>query len=1014
MTTLIKSPIVCPLLIGREQQIEALLSLGDQARIGHGKTILLVGEAGIGKSRLVAEACQHAAQHGMPVLRGRCFEPDAILPYAPLLDLLRVYLSTQAQSEIPIAIGPLLPYLHALLPELTARFAHLPPPAPFVAEERQRHLVHAFVQYFLQQVDQQDRQYPWPVLVVIEDLHWCDEASLDVLLALARRITRQPILLICTYRDDEVQPSLAQLLATLERERLSLELHLQQLSYDETDAMLRAIFNQQRPIRTDFLQEIYALTEGNPFFIEEVITSLVSTGAIYYTRGQWDRKPLEELRIPRTIQTALRERVVQLSPEAQQFLALATVAGRRFDFTVLQRLTSNSEATLLQWVKELIAAQLVVEESTDVFVFRHALTHAALYNDLLARERRALHHAVAEALEPMLQAQEHSGAETWLADLATHCFAAQDWPKAFTYARRAAEKAQPHVPRATIIHLSHAIQAAQHMQIRPSAELYRARGQIYETLGAFNNAQADYEAAIAEAKATNDQRIEWQVLLDLGFLWAERDYVRMGQYRQSALALARQLNDQRSLGQSLNRVGNWYLFVEQPHEALRYHQEALALFQSVGDQANVAATYDLLGVTQFIGGDIAAGLPLYEQALALFRALGDDRGLASSLMYFAARGANLLWTATSWPVIAASQCQRDGERALWMTQQLGWRSGEAGAQVILAYGYCPRGEYGVAFKYARTALTIAQSIDHTVWSISALCALGAIMYDLLAFDLARRYLEQAFDLAHGLGIFFLRNVAGLLVPTCIAQRDFARARAVLDLTLPPDMPMQTQGQRMCWAASAELALASNHPDDALDIVIRLRTTATPDGANDSGSIPRLWHLQGIALAALGHLDEAEEMLRAANNGAVQRALRPLCWRIQMSIGKLAQSRARRKQAEGAFATARMLIHELGSSIPDQDLREGFVPRALALLPRISKPTAHQKAKATFDGLTAREREIAALIAQGRINREISTMLVVGERTVETHISNILSKLDFSSRRQIAAWAVEKGLAKYIE
>ena len=508
--------------------------------------------------------------------------------------------------------------------------------------------------------------------------------------------------------------------------------------------------------------------------------------------------------------------------------------------------------------------------------------------------------------------------------------------------------------------------------------------------------------------------IEWQALLDLGFLWAERDYVRMGEYRQSALALARHLNDPKSLGQSLNRVGNWYLFVEQPHEALRYHQEALALFQSVDDKPNVATTYDLLGVTQFIGGDIAAGIPPYEQAIARFRALDDDRGLASSLMYFAARGANLLWTSAPWPVVAASECQRDGEEALRLTRQLGWRSGEAGAQVILAYSTGPHGEYRIALEYVRTALTIAQAIEHTAWIVSAQNALGAIMCDLLALHLARQYLEQALELAHGLGIFFLRSVAGLLVPTCIAQRDFARARAVLVLALPPDTPIQTQGQRMCWAASAELALASNHPEAALDIMDRLIAAAMLDGVTVAGCILRLLYLRSTALAALGRLDEAEEMLLAAEQGAAQRGLRPLRWRIQLSIGKLAQRRARRKQAEIAFAAARMLIHELGSSILDSDLRAEFVQKALELLPRMRKPTARQGVKATFDGLTAREREIAALIAQGSINREIAATLVVGERTVETHITNILTKLDFSSRRQIAAWAVEKGLAKRIE
>jgi non-specific serine/threonine protein kinase len=381
-------------------------------------------------------------------------------------------------------------------------------------------------------------------------------------------------------------------------------------------------------------------------------------------------------------------------------------------------------------------------------------------------------------------------------------------------------------------------------------------------------------------------------------------------------------------------------------------------------------------------------------------------------MYFAGRGANPLWTASPCPVIAASACLRDAEEGLHLTRQIGWRAGEAAALVIQAYSASPRGDCAAVLACVESALNITQEIGHTAWGVSALCALGATLCDLLALDQARRSLEQALQQAHHLGIFFLRNVAGLFVPTCIAQRDFARAQQVLDMVLPPETPMQTQGQRLCWAAAAELALASGDAAAALDSVDRLLATAS--AVNQPGAIPRLAYLRAEALAALGRSDEAEAMLLAAAQGAEQRELRPLLWRIQVSLGRLAQRQARRKQAAAAFAQARTIISELGASISDPELRAGFLRQAQALLPRTAAAGASRSAKASFDGLTAREREIAAQIAQGRINREIAETLVVGERTVETHISNILGKLGFSSRRQIAAWAVAKGLARRIE
>jgi DNA-binding CsgD family transcriptional regulator len=532
---------------------------------------------------------------------------------------------------------------------------------------------------------------------------------------------------------------------------------------------------------------------------------------------------------------------------------------------------------------------------------------------------------------------------------------------------------------------------------------------MHETLGEFERAHDDYQAALAGAQAAGDRQAEWQVLLDLGFLWAERDYIRMGAYRRRALELARTLDDPANLGHSLNRVGNWYVFVEQPHAALRYHQEALVLFEAVADRRGLAATYDLIGTTNMIGGDIPASVEAYERAIALFRELGDLQGLSSSLAFFSMRSASGVWIATAWPIVDAAVCVRDGEEALRLARQIGWRSGEAGALVCLAFGHCPRGEYQPGLKGATAALEIAQELDHTGWMVGALNMLGAIVLDLLALDQARDRLERALALAHQLGSYFERNVAGCLASTYLAQRDFTRAAELLDATLPPETPLETQGQRATWCARAELALATGDPGAALQIVERLIASAAHVERYGVGCIPRLWHLRGEALAAQGQPAEAEAALLAADQGAAQRGLRPARWRIQASLGKLYQSQARRKLAEAAFASARAIVEELVTQISEPDLREGFGRRAHAMLPRPPTPTPRRRARDAFDGLTAREREIAALIAQGRINREIAEALVVGERTVETHITNILSKLDFTSRRQIAAWAVEKGL-----
>ncbi len=160
---------------------------------------------------------------------------------------------------------------------------------------------------------------------------------------------------------------------------------------------------------------------------------------------------------------------------------------------------------------------------------------------------------------------------------------------------------------------------------------------------------------------------------------------------------------------------------------------------------------------------------------------------------------------------------------------------------------------------------------------------------------------------------------------------------------------------------------------------------------------------------LKQLAEAEAALQAAQAGAKTQGLRPLLWRVAIDLGKLYQTQRRDEEAEQAFATAQALIEELATPIPDTPLRAHFLQRATALLPRKEPLSPRRAAKRASGGLTGREREVAILIAQGKANREIADMLVVNYRTVEKHIENILSKLGFASRAQIAVWATEKGL-----
>ncbi|HEX2993922.1 MAG TPA: AAA family ATPase, partial [Anaerolineales bacterium] len=299
--------VICPVVIGRENDLQLLDRLIARAEAGNGQFALISGEAGIGKSRLVKEAKARRSK-GALVLEGNCFQTESALPYAPLLDLFRNFFAVRSSGEIAQTMQSSAPQLVKLFPELTAHLPHLSAaPSPDPRQEKQR-LFQALTQTITELARDQ------ALIVVIEDLHWSDSTSLEFLLQLARRLPPQPILLLATYRSEETTPELTHLLAELDRERLATEFALKRLSPQEVDTMLRAILDLKTPISKEFLDMIFPLTEGNPFFVEEILKALIAEGDIFYADGSWSKKQKPGSRKARWFWKAIVFKQSRLSP----------------------------------------------------------------------------------------------------------------------------------------------------------------------------------------------------------------------------------------------------------------------------------------------------------------------------------------------------------------------------------------------------------------------------------------------------------------------------------------------------------------------------------------------------------------------------------------------------------------------------------------------------------------------------------------------------------------------------
>jgi DNA-binding CsgD family transcriptional regulator len=564
-------------------------------------------------------------------------------------------------------------------------------------------------------------------------------------------------------------------------------------------------------------------------------------------------------------------------------------------------------------------------------------------------------------------------------------------------------------PRAAIEHFTRALDASRHLGQPASPHVFHARGRAYETLGDFDHARRDYEQALDAAHAAQDGIAEWQSLVDLGSLWAGRDYAQTRAFYLRAFDHARDIDQPPLIAHSLNRVGNWHLNVEEPLEALQCHQRALSIFQELNDPRGIAETLDLMGISSLLSGDLVQSAIFNQQASTRFRELDDRQRLISSLVTLMLCGGHYQ-NDTVVPAADFAEALQHGELALNIADEIGQRSDEAYILIHVALCLGPRGEYARALNMAQRGLAIAEEIEHHQWMAAGHRTLGALYLDLLAFSEAQQHLAQALALAQQIGSrFWTRIASGFLALVFIAQHDLMQADNLTNAALGPDDPAQTVGQRLAWYARAELALARNDPTVVLHILDQL--LASTANIAEEQVIPRLWKLRGEALVALHQEAEAEKMLRAAQDAAQKQGLRPMHWRIAIELGKLYQATRRREEAALAFATAQELIEGLAASVPDRSSRNHFLHEALALIPRQQPLSPRRAAKKAFGGLTEREREVAALIAAGKSNREIAEVLVVNYRTVEKHIENMLSKLGFSSRAKIAVWAAERGLGE---
>jgi class 3 adenylate cyclase/tetratricopeptide (TPR) repeat protein len=864
-------------LAGRRRELAALREAFDASREGHGQVVFVVGEAGIGKSRLLHEFRESIRNTTHTWMEGRCASYGRSTAFLPLVDMWRRSLAIEDHDDEREAIAKIDAGVAALGADFAwttsyiRRLLSLPDDDPAIeaadATVRRAETFRALKALTLRAAERE------PVVLLVEDLHWIDTASEEYLAFLADAVPTARVLLVLTHRPGHRQP--------FGDRSYHRRIGLGALERDDMTAMARAILDASG-LPDELTALIAGKAEGNPLFVEEVTKSLLEEGVL---RRNGDRvelaRALADVAVPDSIHGVLMARLDRLDAAPKHALQMASVIGREFALRLLARVTEVGDG-VSSLVAELRSLELIYEKAAHpelAYMFKHALTHDVAYESILREHRRELHRTIGTAIEELYDDRLAEHYET----LAFHFARAENWPRAFDYHARAATKAlATYASDAVIFHCREALRIAD----RVDAPAER-RQELEEMLGAasfytsaFVESGEAYERAAERAPAVV-HRATNLVRAAEAFTWGHR-YERSTDVVETALRLARA-------------------------HGLRA-AEALALGQ-VAFQGVVTT------------GDLARFGPILEEAIKTGTETGSEEALATAQSFLFEA---LEWQGKYRESLQVATSVRDSARRLHMPQLAIW------SDWFIAKASCCLGDYGRAIATLRESVDLCQRIGDRAWRTRMLNTTGWVLAELGAEGPSLARNDAATRLAREVGDpeIIANSEINLALNHIVAGR-LDDAAGLLD----PMRSARAGGDpwmRWRWTmhvddACGRLALARRDPAAALAAAETELDSARHFGAQKLEM--RAQALRARALLALDRGDEAEQAVAASLSVAEAIAYPAGRWRALRLQAEIARRRGRTADADAAEHALRATVERLAASLPDDELRRALYAAA---------------------------------------------------------------------------------------
>jgi class 3 adenylate cyclase/tetratricopeptide (TPR) repeat protein/ribosomal protein L40E len=754
-------------LVGRKEEIKKLKECVDKLFEGQGHFVAITGRAGVGKTRLVEEIKNYIKNKEIYWFEGCGISYNQSTPYLPWLEIVKSWLKvTKDEDEqqikerimkqlIPLfneQVDEVLPYFLNFLsvklaPQHTDKVKYLDPKT-------------LQLQIFISLRDLLSRiSKTKPLILILDDLQWVDTVSIEFLKFLLPRVIKNPILIISLFRlpkRKECEDLLKE--AEIKIPTNYTELKLSSLSKKESESLITNL-SEVPGIPERLRLKILAKSEGNPFYIEELIRSFID----YETVGD---ELVTEFNVPDTLHGVIASRIDSLDISTKNILQIASVIGRSFPYQILEHIYQidtepTTELPLQSLLKLLEDKQFIIKQDAEKseYLFEHILTQEVAYNGLLKKRRRKLHRNIGEYIESVFKDE----VEHYYRILSWHYFKAEEWQKALVYTQKAASQAKASYANHEAIEYYRRVLSiidkteknipsiSDELQITTLKEL----AEIQRLIGENQSAVKDIDKALEIATKIDNKKLKADCLIEKGRVFRVlSQYKEAKEVTQEALNLYKELGDEQGRRTAITLIGDIYYYLSKYKEALEYHKLSLKISQDINDRKGECASLITIGNVNAILSNYNEALKYYKQSLAISQERSDKKGESASLNNMG----NVYLHIGNFK--KALECH---QLSLKINQNIGDREGIARSLSNIGNIEKYIDEYNRALEYYQQSLKIKQEIGTPYGETLTLNSIGDIFFNLGEYEKALNYYQQALKISQKTRMRWneIRSLAGI-------------------------------------------------------------------------------------------------------------------------------------------------------------------------------------------------------------------------------------------------------------